>query len=91
MSDEVKKITIQIRAPRGQDGGEVAIGHYVVVEGSVVLTDENGKPISGVAKQHIGPDGDARLIACCMVRNNRKGRASVAGFNRQINYPPLKY
>ena len=33
-------------APRGQDGGGVAIGHYVVVEGSVVLTDENGKPIS---------------------------------------------
>jgi hypothetical protein len=26
-----------------------------------------------------------------MVRNNRKGRASVAGFNRPILYPPLKF
>jgi hypothetical protein len=26
-----------------------------------------------------------------MVRNNRKGRASVAGFNRQIVYPKLVY
>jgi len=26
-----------------------------------------------------------------MVRNNRKGRASVAGFNRPIHYPKLVY
>jgi len=26
-----------------------------------------------------------------MVRNNRKGRASVAGFNRKIDYPKLVY
>jgi len=31
------------------------------------------------------------LIACKMVRNNRKGRASVGGFNRPIAYPKLHY
>jgi hypothetical protein len=31
------------------------------------------------------------LIACHMVRNNRKGRAPVAGFNRPIVYPKLVY
>jgi len=35
------------------------------------------------------PGGDARIIACRMVRNNRKGRASVAGFNRPIHYRSL--
>jgi hypothetical protein len=40
------------------------------------LTDQDGKPIAGVPKHHIEPGGDARLIACRMVRNNRKGRGS---------------
>jgi hypothetical protein len=35
--------------------------------------------------------GGLRLIACRMVRNNRKGRASVSGFNRPIVYPKLRY
>jgi len=47
--------------------------------------------LAGVPKHHLKPDGDARLIACRMVRNNRKERASVAGFNRPISYPPLRY
>jgi len=55
------------------------------------LTDQDGKPIQSVPKHHLTPDGDARLIACRMVRNNRKGRASAAGFNRQIVYPKLVY
>jgi hypothetical protein len=41
--DEVHKITIQTRAPKGFDPGKVAIGHYVTVDGFVVLTDEHGK------------------------------------------------
>jgi hypothetical protein len=53
----------------------------------VILTDRDGKPIAGVPKEHLASDGDARLIACRMVRNNRKGRASVAGFSGPIRYP----
>jgi hypothetical protein len=87
LSDEVKKVTVQIKAPKGTFAGEVAIGHYVVFESYVILTDQDGKPIAGIPKHHIEPGGDPRLIACLMVRNNRKGRASAAGFNRPIVYP----
>jgi hypothetical protein len=45
----------------------------------------------GADKRYIGPDGDSHLIACRMVRNNRKSRASVRGFNRPLNYPKLVY
>ncbi len=46
MSEPVHKITLQVRAPRGNDPGKVVVGYYMVVEGSVVPTDENGKPLS---------------------------------------------
>jgi len=91
MPDEVKKVIIQIKAPKGDYGGEVAEGHYCVVDGYVVLTDESGKPIAGVDKRYVGLDGDARLIACRMVRANRRGGTRVAGFHRRINYPKLVY
>ena len=80
MSDDIKKITIQIRRPRGKDAGEVATAHYCVVEGFVILTDEAGVPHPRADKRYVVPDGDAHLIACRMVRNNRKSRASVSGF-----------
>jgi hypothetical protein len=91
LSDEVGKVTVQIRAPKGTFPGEIAEGWYVVFENNVILTDQDGKPIAGVPKEHLEPGGDARLIACRMVRNNRKGRASAAGFNRPIHYPKLVY
>jgi hypothetical protein len=84
MIDEVKKVTVQIKAPRGTFPGEVAEGWYVVFENNVILTDQDGKPITGVAKQHIGPDGDARLIACRMIRNRRR---PSSGFDRPLSYP----
>jgi hypothetical protein len=90
MSDEVRKVTIQIKAPRGRYGGEVAIGYYCLVEGSVVLTDENGKP-TGADRRPVLPGEDAHLIACRMVRSGRKAQASVAGFNRPLVYPKLRY
>jgi hypothetical protein len=91
MSDEVKKVTVQIKAPRGTFPGLVEEGWYVVFENNVILTNHDGKPIAGVPKRHIGPDGDARLIACLMVRNNRKGRASVSGFNRPLSYQKIRF
>jgi hypothetical protein len=86
---DVKKVTIQVRAPRGSDLGRVEIGYYCVVDGFVVLTDADGKPL-GSDKRQIDPGGDAHLIACRMVRNNRKGRAS-SDFNRPLVYPKTYY
>jgi hypothetical protein len=86
---DIRKISVQVRPPKGTFPGEIAEGWYVVFENNVILTDQDGKPLG--PKHHITPDGDAHLIACRMVRNNRKGRASVSGFNRTIRYPPLKF
>jgi hypothetical protein len=90
MSDEVRKVTIQIRAPKGKFPGEVAEGWYVVFENNVILTDQDGKPIPGAAKRSVGPGDDAHLIACRMVREGRGGRAS-SDFNRRLIYPKLVY
>ena len=90
MSDEVRKVTIQIKAPRGTYGGEVAVGHYCIVEGAVVMTDEHGKP-TGADRRVILPGEDAHLIACRMVRSGRKVQASVAGFNRPLVYPKIRF
>jgi hypothetical protein len=84
---EVHKITIQTRAPRGRDPGKVAEGWYVVTDGCVVLTDQDGKP-TGDSKRYLDPGGDARLIACRLLRG-RQSSGSASGFNHKIAYPRL--
>jgi len=83
MTDEVKKVTIQIKPPRGTFPGRVEIGYYCVVENSVVLTDADGRPINS-EKHQIGPGQDAHLLACRLVR--RRG-SSPHGFSDPIHYP----
>jgi hypothetical protein len=93
MSDEVKKITIQLRAPRGRDAGKIAVGHYCVVEGYVVMTDENGKP-TGDGTRLLNKDGDARLIACAMLRSSRRygnSRPAGFGFGDKLIYQKVRY
>ena len=82
---DVHKVIIQIRAPRGTFYGEVAEGFYVVVDGAVVLTDRDGKPI-GADKRHLNPGDDARLVACWMVRARRQ-RPTPTGWDNKISYP----
>jgi hypothetical protein len=84
---EVHKITIQTRAPRGGDPGKVAEGWYCVADNHVVLTDQDGKPI-GDNKRYLNPGGDARLIACRMLRG-RQSSGSASGFDHEIAYPRL--
>jgi hypothetical protein len=88
--NDVHKVTIQVRAPRGSFPGEVVEGYYCVVDNAIVLTDADGKPL-GSDKCHLPPGGDARLIACRMVRERRRNSAVVNGFSDRISYPKLKY
>ena len=86
--NEVKKITIQTRAPTGRDPGAVEEGYYCVADGFVVLTDADGKPIIGAPKRYLDPGGDARLIACVLLRQQRRGRTMASrSFHRPLNYP----
>ena len=87
---DVHKVTIQIRAPRGTFAGRVEIGYYCVTDSHVVLCDENGKP-TGEDKRYLNPGGDAKLIACSMLRARRRSRATVSGFSDRLLYQKLKY
>jgi hypothetical protein len=89
MSNEVHKVTLQVRAPRGTFPGEIAIGYYCVVDNAVVLTDQDGKPINS-EKHRLAPGQDARGLACRLIRQ-RRNSGSSRGFNDQIIYPKLVY
>jgi hypothetical protein len=89
MSD-VQRIVIQTRAPKGNDPGKVAEGWYCIADGAVVLTDAAGKPV-GSERHHLNPDGDARLVACRMLRRHQNAKSSSGDFNRPINYPKMGY
>jgi hypothetical protein len=88
---DVHKLTIQIRPPRGTDGGKVQIGYYVVVDGYVVLTDENGQP-NGNGKRLLNEGGNAKVIACAMLRSSRRyGNSRSSGFNDRLVYQKIRY
>ena len=84
---EIHKVTVQVRAPRGNFPGEVAEGWCCIVDNAVVMTDADGKPVDS-EKHYLNPSDDARLKACRMVRRRRTG---PRGFNDKIQYPKLRY
>jgi hypothetical protein len=87
--NDVHKIVVEVARPRPPSfHGRVEVGYYVVTEGFVVLTDEQGRPVGD--KQRIG-DGDPRLIACVMLRRSRRRNSSFADFNAPISYRRSKY
>ena len=69
---DVHKVTVQVRAPKGTFPGEVAIGHYVVVDGALVMADADGKPVDS-EKHTLTPGEDAKLKACRLVRRASYG------------------
>jgi hypothetical protein len=82
MSDDIHKITLQMRAPRGNDPGKVAVGYYVIdPDNAVVITDENGKPLGG-EKHYLDSDGDAKLIACRMLRESERIERELCWSNK---------
>ena len=91
MSDDVQRITIQTRAPKGNFPGKVAIGYYVVnPDNDVVLCDESGKPIDGMEAPPRAWWLDARLIASQMLRR-RQNANGPSGFSDRLVYPKLRF
>ena len=85
--NDVHKVTIQVRAPKGNFPGEVAEGWYVIVDGCLVMTDQDGKPVDS-EKHYLKAGEDARLKACRLVRQCPRG---PRGFRDKIIYPKLRY
>jgi hypothetical protein len=86
---DLHKVTIQIRAPKGNFPGEVAEGWYCIVDGCLVMTDAAGKPIDS-EKHYLKAGEDARIKACRLVRQRRNG-SGPRGFSDKLAYPPSKY
>jgi len=64
--NEVHRITIETARPRPRESfpGRIETGFYVFTEGSVILTDEQGRPLGGDGtKRFIGLDGHHRTVA----------------------------
>jgi hypothetical protein len=90
MTDEVHKLTLQVRPPRGTFPGKIEIGYWCInADRFVVLCDENGRPI-GDEKRPIGPNGDPKLIAVAMMKARRRSGVP-RGFNDRLQYPKMNY
>ena len=85
--NEVRKVRIQLKAPRGNFGGEIIESHYCVVDGFLVLTDASGKSVDS-EKHPLGPRDDPHIVAHRLLRERRRG-PGPAGWNDRIQYPRL--
>ena len=81
----VKGIVISTRNadPKTGDPGECAIGHYAVVDGYVLMCDENGRP-TGARERLIGEP--AERVAGRLLREAWLKRVTESDFNRPISY-----
>lgn len=94
----VHHVTVQLRKPVGDDLGQVTEGFYVVQDGVLSLTDDDGDPLMGkngvpVVKRHVLKPGDnAEAIARVLTK---KARREILGltetqesFGRKLGYQP---
>jgi hypothetical protein len=87
---DVTRIMIQLRAPRGSDGGKIAEGHYKLEDETVILCDKHGTPVDRYRlTQKLKPGQDAKGAACSLLRSRYSG--SSGAFNRTLLYPKLVF
>ena len=93
---EVMVIHITTRPPMDDDDpGECAIGHYVVDDNIVMLTDANGTPLykpgragqTDVFQRELQPGESHRVVAGRLLREMRGARSG--DFYAPIRYPPI--
>jgi hypothetical protein len=81
------KVTIQMQRPRGNFEGRVASSHYNVVDGVVMLVEENGVAVDRhKLSRKLKPGEDARAVACALTRQRYSGGGG-GDFNRPLRYP----
>ena len=77
-----KLVMIETEAATETTPGAIAEGYYDLIDGKVVVTDLQGRPIGN---EEAKPGDDPTLIAKRILRRGRAHR----DFFRPINYPPL--
>ena len=68
------------------DPGQIDVGYFIVEDGMVTLTDQNGEPIKDMKPEKVG-NADLKYIAGLLIRKRRS--ESNEDFNRQLDYRPL--
>jgi hypothetical protein len=84
MTEDRKKIVLQVRAPKGRDPGAIMEGYYTVVGNEVRLTDVGGRLIG---RRTVDPGGDPKVVAIHMMRERRES-GPARSFNRPLHYGP---
>jgi hypothetical protein len=102
MSDkpEVKSVFAEVRRPRGTHPGAAVEGRYIVEDGVVILTTQDGIPVRdeyGKLYKHTLVTGDipkqiaARLTKSFRLKLRGKDGGHVDGFAYgPLRYPPIK-
>jgi len=78
---------VQVRAPSGNDPGQVLEGKYGVTNDVVFVEDDQGQP---VAMQRLGPNENAAGLAQKLLREkwrNRNPNAPAGFYDQSINRP----
>lgn len=94
---KVFNVIVQIRAPRGDDPGQVAEGRYILVDGTVTLTDHTGRPVRDhdgkTYSRKVNEGDDPRVIAGRLTKEFRRvirgENKIISGFRRPIVYPKI--
>jgi hypothetical protein len=101
MTLEVKKVTVEIKKPRGTFPGQVAYGYYTYADGVLTMTDPKGIPAEdGMGRRYIARDVTPNCVtgvACHLTRKLRQelrgGAYSElkAGFDAPIDYGKTRW
>jgi hypothetical protein len=89
---KVYKIIVQIRAPEGDDPGQVTNGYYTLDGQVLTMTDGDGRPVRrGNGEQYIHRLQEGEGAAAVARRLTREVRTmargeTVSGFHRKLNY-----
>ena len=85
-----KRVTIQIRAPKEDDPGQISYGYYTI-EGDVLTMTDSEKPVrrtnGDLVTDRLQPGDDPDAVARRLTKEFRRHiHGDDAGFNRLLNY-----
>ena len=90
----IHRVTVQLEPPKDDFPGRVTEGYYIVDDGVLVMTHNDGKPVDPVEFRHIlEPSDNPTAIAMMMTRKVRRhllGQSEKEEkFARKIEYPKM--
>lgn len=87
----VERVVVQVRAPSGNDLGQVTTGYYIVEKGMLTMTRPDGTPVDEDRFRHqLAADDNARAIAGVLTKQIRReaigNSEAPEGFNDPLRY-----